>query len=279
MSVSLSREIVYDKIINRDCPSCGMNNSEAIRHPHSPEEWPMKECRSCGLVYLEKTWALEVLYEEFAWEESVAVENTRRAEARGIERRLSKYFRKWRNQLLPRKNAAELVARYSQPGNILNVGSSSGHYLLQLPDAYIPYGIEIESKAVKMGTPMIEARGGKLVNQDALGGMELFEPCFFSGIIMRSFLEHDIRPKQILQEAYRIMKHGGVLVVKVPNYGSFNRRVMGKKWCGYRFPEHVNYFTPRTLTNLLYQTGFSLKRFNMIDKIPTSDNMWLIATK
>lgn len=267
------------KIIERHCPSCGKDNHDVTALHYAPDEWPMKQCAGCSMIYLEKTWSLDVLYEEFAWEESVEVECKRRAEMRGLERKFSKRFRKVRNALLPRKNAAKLIMQYAHQGNVLDVGSGSGHHLMQLSSAYTPYGIEISTNAVKAGISSVQERGGDLVNKDALGGMETFEDNFFTGIIMRSFLEHDIRPKEILLEAQRILKPGGIIVIKVPNYGCVNRMVMGKKWCGFRFPEHVNYFTPNSLKRLAFQTGLNIKRFGFMDRLPTSDNMWLIAVK
>lgn len=267
-----------EKTITRHCPACGTDNTHEPAMPFSSAEWPMKQCSACDMVYLEKAWSVDVLYEEFAWEKSVEVEDKRRGEIRGAERKISKLLRK-RLGLLPRKNAAKLIAQYAPAGNALDVGSGSGHHLMQLPNDYVPYGIEISTQAVRDGLPAIRARGGNLVNKDALGGMQTFKANFFVGIIMRSFLEHDNCPKDTLLEVQRILKPGGVVVIKVPNYGCINRIVMGKKWCGYRFPEHVNYFTPETLRNMLAHTGLAVKRFSMFDRLPTSDNMWLIAIK
>lgn len=267
------------KIVNRHCPACETDNSALPRHPDSPQEWPMKTCGACNFTYLEKAWSLDMLFEEFDWGKSVTKENKRRDEMRGIERKLSKRFRRLRNRMLPRNNAAKLAARYSKAGNILDVGSGSGYHLLQLPPQCVPYGIEISTEAVNAGRENIISRGGQLVNFDALTGMKSFGDNFFNGIIMRSFLEHDSCPKEVLHEAHRVLAPGGIVVIKVPNWNSWNRLVMGKKWCGYRFPEHVNYFTPKTLTNLLLRNGYYIERFNFFDRIATSDNMWLIAKK
>ena len=73
------------------------------------------------------------------------------------------------------------------------------------------------------------------------------------------------------------MRDGARLIVKVPNFASWNRRLRGDAWCGFRFPDHVNYFTPETLTLLLRETGFRVARFGVFDRLPTSDTMWLVA--
>jgi hypothetical protein len=69
------------------------------------------------------------------------------------------------------------------------------------------------------------------------------------------------------------------LIVKVPNYASWNRKIRANRWCGFRFPDHVNYFTPHTLKSMLQETGFQIVKFSIFDHLPTSDNMWLVARK
>jgi len=50
--------------------------------------------------------------------------------------------------------------------------------------------------------------------------------------------------------------------VRVPNFASLNRRVIGKKWCGFRYPDHVNYFTPVSLRALVAKAGFTMSITN-----------------
>ncbi len=271
-------KIEDSKVIHRNCPACGEDNTKAPSLSYAPSNWPLKRCRSCNMVYLEKAWSLDVLYDEFAWEDSVKVEDKRRDAMRGIGRNISRLSRK-RMGLFPRKNAADLIARNALPGNVMDVGSGSGHYLFQLPDCYTPYGVEISTKAVQDSLSAIRERGGNLINKDALNGMKSFQDDFFTGIIMRSFLEHDTTPRAILKEAHRLLRPNGCLIIKVPNYDCLNRKILGKKWCGFRFPEHVNYFTPHSLSRLIKQSGLKIARFSFFDKLPTSDNMWAIATK
>ena len=110
-------------------------------------------------------------------------------------------------------------------------------------------------------------------------GLDTFEKDFFTAAIMSAYLEHESAPRDVLQKTMRIMRPGAHLVIKVPNYGCLNRIVMGQKWCGFRYPDHVNYWTPKTLIKIIRDTGFQIVQFNIWDRFPTSDNMWLIARK
>jgi 2-polyprenyl-3-methyl-5-hydroxy-6-metoxy-1,4-benzoquinol methylase len=96
---------------------------------------------------------------------------------------------------------------------------------------------------------------------------------------MTSYLEHEPNPRAVLAATAQVMKPGARLIVKVPNYASWNRTVRGARWCGFRFPDHVNYFTPELLVRLVRESGFEIVRFVWLDRWPTSDSMWLVAEK
>lgn len=96
---------------------------------------------------------------------------------------------------------------------------------------------------------------------------------------MSAFLEHEIQPKELLNEAYRGLKAGGHCIIKVPNFASINRVVRSEKWCGFRLPDHVNYFTPENLVAMCQSAGFQIAKFTLADRLPISDNMWIVIQK
>jgi SAM-dependent methyltransferase len=149
--------------------------------------------------------------------------------------------------------------------------------LERLPSQFIPYGIEISIELSQRAHQRFAPRGGRVIQADALSGLRQFDAGFLSGVIMTSFLEHECEPHAALAAAARAMRPGARLIVKVPNFGSLNRSIKGERWCGLRFPEHVNYFTPRHLDQLLRASGFRVLRFGPFDRFPTSDSMWLLA--
>ena len=121
--------------------------------------------------------------------------------------------------------------------------------------------------------------GGDCVCAPALQGLESLPDGKFSAVTLRSYLEHESQPLQVLTEICRILRDDGVAIIKVPNYGSINRLVMGKKWCGFRYPDHQNYFTPKTLRQMGEKAGFTSFRTNWNFQLPTSDNMYLVMGK
>lgn len=265
-------------ILKRKCPVCDLDNESQDRISYAPPEWSMKKCVSCNMVYLENAPDPSELFTNLAWEKTTLVEGVRRDKKSPLYRKFSKLTRR-RLHLFPRNNVTKLVRKFISSGNVLDVGCGSGDYVLNLPEQYTPYGIEVSTGLFQQGNQKFLDRKGFIINKDALSGIKEFEDNKLDAIIMRSFLEHDAFPLPTLKEAARATKKGGVIIIKVPNYQTLNRLIRGKEWCGFRFPDHVNYFTPDTLKKCVINSGLKIFKMGFMNRLPTSDNMWLIAVK
>lgn len=260
--------------VHRDCALCGAPPSNARLLAHGSPQWPMRQCK-CGFVYLERAPVYEELASNLAWEKSHGAETERRMREDRIAQTISKKTR-WRMHLFKRRNMTELLAGACLEGGVLDVGCATGIHLLGLPPTVRPHGIEISEFLGRQAKENFEARGGSAYVGPALHVMRELPSAKFDAISMRSYLEHEAHPSEVLAEAERILKPGGALFIKVPNYASVNRIVRGRKWCGFRLPDHLNYFTPSSLTRMLRSTGFSVKQ-PWSWRLPTGDNMWAEA--
>ena len=231
------------------------------------------------MVYLENPVDYSALSHEMAWEKTYAAEAETRRQRNPLLYRAARLPKALWQRLIQRDKLVSWTARYFAPGPVLDVGCSEGHTLARLPSQYIPYGIEISAELSRIAQQRFARRGGRVVQGDALSALGQFDAGFFTGVIMTSFLEHETEPRAVLAAANRVMGPGSCLIVKVPNYGSWNRAVRGARWCGFRFPDHVNYFTPRELARLPAQAGFDVLRFGLFDRFPTSDSMWLAVRR
>ena len=167
-----------------------------------------------------------------------------------------------------------------KPGQVLlDIGCGSGAWLRQLDDAFIPYGIEIDKRAAEIANTYATQRGGQVDAMDALTGLQSLDADDFDGVLMQSYLEHEIKPLEVLRATGRVLRPEGVVIIKVPNFGCWNRRLQGSGWPGFRFPDHVNYFTAETICQIVVQAGLRVARFNLLDHLPTSDNLWIVARK
>lgn len=118
--------------------------------------------------------------------------------------------------------------------------------------------------------------GGHVVQASAIDGLEQYGSETIDYAILQSFLEHESQPLALLQRLKKALRPAGAIVVKVPNFACWNRHLRGKRWCGFRFPDHVNYFTPRTLILLAESAGLKVVGQSLKERFPLSDNMYAV---
>lgn len=146
-----------------------------------------------------------------------------------------------------------LLRRFRTSGSVLDVGCSTGSFLHQLglryPGAYRTTGIEISSAALDHARLQgIEVIGDSVLTHP-FGGRR------FDVITFWAVLEHLPEPAAFLRRAFELLSPGGVCLVLVPNLRSLAVRLLGPRY-RYILPQHVNYFTDRTLGELLRRAGF-----------------------
>lgn len=263
--------------IERSCPLCETVNSQVPAHRYSDPFWRLKQCPQCDFVYIENAPRYEHMSSDLAWEKTFQVEEQRRKATRGHEYTLSKNTR-WRMALLPRKKFPALLRQHARPGNVIDIGCGNGAQMLGLERAFVPHGIEVSAELSQQAQQVFQSLGGFVVHAPSLEGLQQCASDYFSAATLRSYLEHEMYPQPVLKEIFRILQPGGVALIKVPNYGSLNRRIMGRDWCGFRFPDHLNYFTPATLKAMALRVGFIVK-YGLTYKLPTSDNMYIRLIK
>lgn len=276
MMAQQAKSIASDGIY-RSCPLCGNENADTKPSIYSKDPWIIKMCAQCCLVYLENPPAYEDLEETFAWEKTSHQVSEKKKES--ALRRGVRVIEHYKDRLIRRDKLIDLVKQYFPAGLIIDIGCGGGEVMSRLDQQYTPFGVEVSKHLSGRAQQIAKSRGGRVFCGSALVGLDTFEKDFFSAAMMSSYLEHESAPREVLQKILRTLRPGAPLIIKVPNYACLNRIVMGEKWCGFRYPDHVNYWTPETLIKIIRDTGFQIVRFNIWDRFPTSDNMWLVAHK
>lgn len=72
-------------------------------------------------------------------------------------------------------------------------------------------------------------------------------------------LEHVPTPLAHLKTLARLTRTGGLLLLTTPNFDGLSRRLFGMRWRVVD-PEHLGYFTPRTLARTLSEVGYGRTR-------------------
>lgn len=232
------------------------------------------------MVFLRNAPVYETLVSDFEWSESLQGERKRRRENRAIYYFVSDAMKKLKGFLRGgQRKEITILNKLGKSGRLLDVGCANGGSLRNIPAEFAPFGVEISPVLAQQANEYCKDRGGEVVAADSVSGIAYFPDDYFDVILMRSYLEHEIQPLEVLKQAQGKLKDDGKVIIKVPNYGSINRRARGIGWPGFRFPDHVNYFTPETLAKMVEKSGLKLYQFNFIDHIATSDNMWMIVNK
>ncbi len=139
-------------------------------------------------------------------------------------------------------------------GRLLDVGCGNGKYLLWARRL----GLEVEGfdrarYPLASGAEEIPVHLGELTSSD-------LPAATFDVVTMWWMLENTPRPLDHLRAARRLLKPGGYLLVGVCNYGCPEARLFGGYWHHLVLPEHLSFFTPRSLVELVRRAGFERLR-------------------
>lgn len=260
--------------VPRKCPACGDDCPDRVGIGR--ELWHIARCGACQFLYLDALPAQSAFEDEFAWDATFVVEKKRRKESQPVLQWFDEKTR-WRLHMFPRPETRTFLEKQATPGPVLDVGCGDGGHAMRLPEGFRPYGVEIAPRLAAKADATFSTRGGKCIQGDAITAIARFEDRLFNGVMMNSYLEHEFRPRDVLRALLPKLMPGAPVIIKVPNSGSWNARVMGRNWCGIRLPDHVNYFTWASLTDMARRAGYSARAPFGVN-LPTNDNMWAILT-
>jgi len=148
---------------------------------------------------------------------------------------------------------AHFLARQCAPGRrILDVGCGRGVTLKALADqGYEAHGFEVHADAMRGIDPRIHTHIADSLQQAD------FPAESFDEVLIWHVLEHIPNPRQTLSEIHRILRPGGVLIVAVPNWSSWQARWAGSAWFHLDPPRHLFHFPLKALKQLLTANGFT----------------------
>ncbi|MCX5679174.1 MAG: hypothetical protein NTZ95_00625, partial [Candidatus Omnitrophica bacterium] len=66
-------------------------------------------------------------------------------------------------------------------------------------------------------------------------------------------------PELYIDRIRDILKEEGKLIIEVPNFDSWTKRITGKYWLGLDIDYHIYFFTPESISRLLEKHHFKVK--------------------
>ena len=212
-------------LLNRPCPLCNHAGSQSFL---SKSDLRLVRCLQCSMTYANPV-STEFASGEFYDRAGGEYLSPDKLESDYADVRFERELR--------------LFRAHCPSGSVLDVGCSSGGFLYQLqkrfPHDYQVLGTDVSTgpldHAAKMGVPVVI---GNFLTEPFPGP--------FDAITFWAVMEHLFEPRAFLKRAASLLKPGGLCFILVPNLNSLAVRLLGARY-RYIFPEHLNYFTPRTL--------------------------------
>lgn len=239
--------------VARVCPLCGGTGKQPFLSKGTVQ---LVRCGSCSMVYanpIEAELANGLFYDRMGTSFYLS-EDKLRSDFAAV--RFERELRLFRN--------------HCPSGSVLDVGCSTGAFLNQLrtryPGAYETTGTDVTSAALDHAASL----GIRVLRQSFLEMTAKQGP--WQTITFWAVMEHLTEPVRFLEKARDLLTPGGFCFILVPNLDSLAVRLLGTKY-RYIMPDHVNYFSSRTLRDLAERVGgFRVERM-----ITTHFNPMVIA--
>lgn len=256
----------------RPCPACAADQISDLTQ-FARDMWRIGMCRICSFVFLRNPVTYSALEEDFAWEKTFVAEDSTRAKKRGFLKRLAYNGRALAYRL--KGDPQAFYIKHLGPGRILDIGCGN---VVRWRAPFIPFGIELSKQLAAEADAKMAPLGGHCLQGAGAEAIWDFPEDHFDSVMMHSFLEHEIDFPGLLRGSFRTLRPGGRAFIRVPNFSAINRRLSGANWPGFRYPDHVNYFTPATLRTAVEAAGFQFELVNR-HKIWLDDNIQALAVK
>ncbi len=228
------------------CPFCAKSNLKyiypEISDPGNIYAFNYVYCSNCDIAYLNPFPEESDLIAHYGrYVEEAETQDVAEFKIDGVRRRIIDYLR------LSKKS-----------DRILDIGCGKGETVYCLSrDGYAIDGIDPYFIPRYDNAGLNERIHTKRIDEAG------FPDDHFTVAMMWSTLEHMSEPMALLREVSRITAPGGRLVISVPNFRTFQHRLLKKQWPGFGPPEHLVAYTSRALEKLLFEQGFKLeKRFS-----------------
>ncbi len=224
------------------CRVCGSSN---FKKKFKKYNFWIVECQDCSLIITNFSPDKNFYQDFYKKDYFIQGENKRSYDDYSTEK-------KSLNQTFKCRIDSLSIKKESQ-GNALDFGCAYGYFLQQMPSSWNKFGIEISSHAAqkaKKNNPDASIKIGKLESNT-------FPREKFDLITMWDVIEHLNNPKQDLKIIFDLLKGSGRFALSTGNVNSLLAKILGKKWHLYNPPQHLSYFSPKTIKTLLSSIGFS----------------------
>lgn len=215
--------------------SCFLCDSKSLNHIDTVNGEALMKCNSCSFVFFKRIPTEQELNEHYA--------------GYGTGFTCSDITVKRYNELLDKMEA------FRKTNRLIDVGCGAGFFLEQAGKrGWDVFGVEFSDlsvsrcreKGIQMEKGVLDISNYELESFDVVTSFEV--------------LEHINNPIEEFSKFKALLRKGGLLYVTTPNYGYIFKNKPRFKQLIITYPEHLSYYTPKTIRFLAKKTGFKPKK-------------------
>lgn len=239
-----------------ECPFCGGKLDEKYtglrdRLDTTTKTFSFSECDSCHMGMLNPTVVGDAssFYPTNYLSEEIEAQEPVKRKSFDLEKwyRYNQY--KYDFKLLKRASGISLA----QASSYVDIGCGSGERVTFASEQGCKQAIGVDKFDFAKNKSRQEA---KIINSDILD----YKPAKKIKISsLFHVLEHLENPHQILTHLHKhVIAKDGYLVIQIPNYDSFERRIFRDKWYSLDVPRHLWQYNEKSVRKLLEDTGYKV---------------------
>lgn len=215
------------------CYLCSSNNYRLIV---KKSKYDIVRCNNCSFIfttpYPDKN-VTEKFYRSFDYKDSSSAEKVIRSDS---------------------KRSLEIIDQFiERKGELLDVGCGRGYFLDEARRlGWNTYGVDSSKLTIDFAKRVLRLN---VFRSDIFS----FQPeKSFDLISLNQVVEHFANPEILINQCGKHLKRGGLLYIATPNVESISARVLKDNFDHYIPPEHLGYFSRRTLKRLLEKLDFKV---------------------
>jgi len=213
---------------------CLICDSTRLKDMPDYQQFHLTKCQNCGFVFAKKIPTLHELEEHY--------------KGYGRNDYLSPITIKRYHELLDR------FEPYRKTNKLIDVGCGIGYFLEVAKErGWEVYGTEYTKEAVDI----CESKGINM-QQGALD-ISNYELGTFDVVTSFEVIEHINNPQEEVNNFNALLRPEGLAYITTPNFNSLQRYYLKDQYNIICYPEHLSYYTPKTIRKLFKQAGFRKK--------------------
>ena len=217
---------------HENCILCG---SDSFFKMQGYEQHYLVKCKLCKFVFCEPIPSIEELEEHY--------------KGYGRNDYLPPITIKRYNQIL------DFFEPYRKTNKLIDVGCGIGYFLEEAKKrGWEVYGTEYTDEAIQICT----SKGIKM--EKGIINPKNYKNEDFDIITSFEVIEHINNPIDELANFYALLRKSGLVFVTTPNFNSLLRYRLGSSYNIFCYPEHLSYYTPKTLKKVFTRAGFKTKK-------------------